>query len=159
MRGCPIQRRIASVHSCHLPFCERTPSLSARQRRKVRGVVGAVFPYVSAYESSSRRIMVWYGVPYWLAASLKKAMLRRLKPMVTFRLSSLNASWSGDGKKSVMILTGPIGSAVYFVFLLIYCLSFSPVSCANDPDHVISICESNRQYPFINPAEAVETLL
>jgi hypothetical protein len=57
-----------------------------------------------------------------------------------------------------MILTGPMGSAVYFVFLLINCFSFPPVSCANDTDHVMAIRKSDRHNPVINLAEAVESL-
>jgi hypothetical protein len=78
--------------------------------------------------------------------------------MVTFWLSSLNASWSGDGKKSVMILTGPMGSAVYFVFLLIDCFSLPPISRADDPDHISPIRESDRHDPVVNPPETVESL-
>jgi len=78
--------------------------------------------------------------------------------MVTFWLSSLKASWSGEGKKSAMILTGPMGSAVYFVLLLIDCFSLPSISCADDPDYVSSVREPDRHDPVVNQTETVEAL-
>jgi hypothetical protein len=56
-----------------------------------------------------------------------------------------------------MTLMGPMGSAVYFVFLFINGFAFPPVAGSNYPNHIMAIRESDRHDP-INPPEAVESL-
>jgi hypothetical protein len=94
-------------------------------------------------------------VPYRLAADLKKVMLLRLNPIVTFVLSSRNANCSGSGRKSGMIFSGPMGSFVYLMFF-IYFLSFPPVSGSDDPYHVISISKADRHNAVADFAKTIK---
>jgi hypothetical protein len=70
-------------------------------------------------------------------------MLILLSEMVTLTVSSFRTSSSGEGRKSFKTFTFPIGSSVYFIFSVIYFLSFSPISSANDSDFVMSIGEAD----------------
>src|SRR6476469_1561738 len=73
----------------------------------------------STYASSNCRIMRWYCVWFFSACDLKNSTLRLLSAIVTFTPSSRKASWSGGGRKSRTTRTSPMGSLVYFVFVVI----------------------------------------
>lgn len=83
-------------------------------------------------------------------------MLALLKEMVTFTVSSFNASSSGEGRKSATLLTFPIGSSVYLIFSFINFPPFSPVPCANDPNLVFPVSEPNSHYASGHLAQAVK---
>jgi hypothetical protein len=59
-------------------------------------------------------------------------MLVLLREIVILTVSSFKASSSGEGRKSEMTLTFPMGSSVYFILAVIYFLSFPPVSGADE---------------------------
>lgn len=73
---------------------------------------------------------------------MKKSILDLLSPIVTFTCSSRNTKADGGGSVSRTTFISPIGPSVYVIFFCIYFLSFSPVSRAEDANHILSICES-----------------
>src|SRR5471030_1601040 len=109
--------------------------------------------------SRSRRIIRWYCVPCFSASRLKNVTLCRLSAIVTLTPSSRNASSSGRGRKSSMILGRPIGSSVYLILALIELLSFSPVTRAKDPDDAATVGEPHGHHAAPNTPEAVQTSL
>src|SRR3990167_3042206 len=68
--------------------------------------------------------------------------------MVTLTGLCLTRSFSGGGKKSLTILTLPIGSSDNFLRLrfIIYFLPLSPVACTYDPDYIASPCKTHCHY-------------
>ena len=94
-----------------------------------------------------------------MASFLKNSTLALLSEIVTFTVSSLNASSSGEGRKSVITLTLPNGSSVYFIFLFIYLLSFPPISGTYDSDFVAAICKADCHYSSCNLTETIVSLL
>jgi len=48
---------------------------------------------------------------------------------------------------------------VYFIFFFIDAFSFSPISCAENPDYVVAQGKANRYYPFTHTAYTIEALL
>jgi hypothetical protein len=87
---------------------------------------------------------------------LKKSILALLREMVTLTVSSFNASSSGEGRKSEMTLTFPIGSSVYFILAAIYLLSFPPISGADNSDFVFSVGKPNCHNSTRDPAKAIK---
>ena len=79
-----------------------------------------------------------------------------LKEIVTLTLSSFKINCSGGGRKSLMTLTSPIGSSVYFIFRLINLPPFSPITRAEDPDYITTTCKSHSQDFVIHLADTIE---
>lgn len=90
---------------------------------------------------------------------MKNSILLFVNAMVTLIVSSFNASSAGEGRKSSTRLTLPIGSSVYSIFLLIYLLALSPISCSEDSDLLVSIHEPNSQNTLGSSTYAVITVL
>ena len=97
----------------------------------------------AVYSSRSLLIIFWYWVLYFFASFLKKSTLALLSEIVTLTVSSLKANSAGDGRKSFITFTSPIGSSVYFIFPFIDSFSFPPISGAKDPDLGFPICKAN----------------
>jgi hypothetical protein len=92
----------------------------------------------------------------FFAFFLKKSTLVLLSVIVTLTVSSFKASSSGDGRKSEMTLTFPIGSSVYLIFSFIDFISFPPISGADYSNFVLSVCKPNRHYPAGDHAKTVK---
>jgi hypothetical protein len=84
-------------------------------------------------------------------------MLFLLREIVTFTDSSRNANSAGEGRKSGTILTSPIGSSVYFIFVLMYCLAFPPITGSKYSYHIVPISKTYREDTIANLAETVIT--
>jgi len=82
-----------------------------------------------------------------------------LREIVTLTLSSFRTRRSGGGRKSLMTLSFPIGSFVYFILVFINLFPLSPVSCTENSDNITSIRESYCHDPIIDTADAVESSL
>jgi hypothetical protein len=76
--------------------------------------------------------------------------------MVTLTVSSLNTSLSGEGKKSGMTFSSPIGSSVYLIFVLINTFSFPPVAGTEYADGTPTIGKADRKDTTANFSEAVK---
>ena len=78
--------------------------------------------------------------------------------MVTLTESSRSANCSGDGRKSSMISTSPRSSSRYLIFGFINLFTFSPVACADDANHTVSIGESNCQNSATHSTKTIEAI-
>ena len=58
-----------------------------------------------------------------------------------------------------MTLNSPIGSSLYFILLFIDLPPFSPVSCSEDTDYILSKCESNSYDAVIDSTDTVKSFL
>jgi hypothetical protein len=112
--------------------------------------------WCAVYSSSNLRIIFWYCVLYFLASFLKKSTLVLLRAIVTLTVSSFRASSSGEGRKSEMTLTFPIGSSVYFIFPFIYLFPFPPVSGADNSDFIFSMGKS---YGHNSASDSIKTII
>jgi len=90
------------------------------------------------------------------ASDLKKSTLFLLNASVIFTPSSLKANSAIEGKKSGITLTSPRGSFVYFIFEFIYCLSFAPVTRADNSNNRSAISKSYRQNATFNYAKTIK---
>jgi len=84
-------------------------------------------------------------------------MLDLLKEIVTLTLSSFKINCSGGGRKSLITLSSPIGSSVYFILRLINLPPLSPVTRAEDSDYIAAKSEANGQDPVIHPSNTIES--
>jgi hypothetical protein len=84
-------------------------------------------------------------------------MLFLLRDIVTLTDSSRYANSAGDGRKSETIFISPIGSSVYFIFVLIGCLSFPPVTGAEDANYVVSIGKPYGKNAIFDLAKTIES--
>lgn len=69
-------------------------------------------------------------------------MLRWLKEMVTFLLSSFSTSFSGGGRKSLTRRVLPIGPSVYLIFFFINFSSLAPITCTKNSYSIITAGKS-----------------
>ena len=96
---------------------------------------------------------------FLFASFLKKSILDLLKEIVILTLFSFATNCSGGGRKSLITLSLPIGSSVYFILLFINLSPFSPVSGTIDTDNIAPVGESNSDDTVVNPAHTVESIL
>ena len=89
---------------------------------------------------------------------MKKSTLDLLRAIVTFTVSSLNASSSGEGRKSSTTSTSSIGPALYFLLALIDSLTPSPVAGSKDANDVLSVGEADGHNAVAKVTKAKESL-